>query len=513
MKFSWLVAISVIVLTMSGTVRPAAAACSNPTGSTGDILFNSSMGRIMQTCDGSNWKGWPRAIAGTWRSLGIGTYHSCGIKPDNSLWCWGKNNNGQVGNGTSGSNVLYPTQISGAWSIVGAMDDGGASPGQSCGIKTNGTLYCWGSNENLQGGYTTTGSSNVPRAISAGGTWKSLAVGAYAVCAIKATDSSVWCWGKDDQGERGDGAGDSGSSATGARESTASTWKQIVGGGEYTASQTFCGIKSDDTAWCWGDNQYGQVGDNTTVDKFVPTAVNVTGVTTWKMLAAGDGNACGIKTDGTAWCWGDNSFGGVGNGSVGPSGTKVKVPTAVSTTGVTTWKSISVGSSAACGVKTDNTGWCWGYGQEGNIGDNGTTDRGNPTEFLPGAKWKFIQAASWPTCGIMLNGTLWCWGENQNGGQGLGHTTQTNFPQYVVGSSATACSSPTGDAGDLLFNSASRVFQWCDGAQWNPAGPVSPSGPLTGCTSPTGVMGDLVFNSASAKHQYCDGGTWRGITW
>jgi alpha-tubulin suppressor-like RCC1 family protein len=514
MKFSCLVAISVIILVFTGHVNSAFAACSSPTGAAGDIVFNSSGGRIMQTCDGTNWKGWPRAIAGTWRSVRIGTYHVCGIKTDNTLYCWGVNNNGQIGNGTSGTNVLYPAQVSGAWSDVRMQDDPNPGPGQTCGIKIDGSMYCWGSNENLQGGYPTTGSSNVPRAVTFGGTWDSLAVGTYSACAIKAADKTVWCWGKDDQGERGDGGGDGGSSAIAVQESSGASWRLITGGGEYAGSQTFCGIKADDTGWCWGNNDNGQVGDNTSgTARFSPTALSVTGVTTWKTISSGDPVACGIKTDGTLWCWGSNEFGTTGNGVVGGAGAKTKLPTAVSTTGVTTWKSVSAGSYTACGIKTDDTGWCWGYGNEGNIGDGAPTNRGNPYEFLPGAKWKMINAGSWPACGIMLNGTLWCWGENEYGGQGIGHTNQTNIPNYVVGSAVTACSSPTGAQGDLLFNSASRVLQWCDGAQWNTAGPISPTGPLAGCTSPTGVMGDILFNSASAKHQYCDGDAWRGITW
>lgn len=481
--------------------KSAAAACTSPSGVAGDLLFNSTS-LVIQGCDGTNWKGWGRGAAGSWRDISTGWYHTCGIRTDNTAWCWGENNHGQVGNGTTGSNMLYPAAVSGGgtWMLLNA----GATT--VCGIKSGATSpRCWGE----QWSYTTGDSSgvdkSVPTAVSFSGSWKFVHIGGDVSCAIKA-DDTLWCWGANDQGQWGSGATGGSPTWTPQAVSGGSKWKSVSTSKHETSLSFVCGIKSDNTGWCWGDGSQGQLGNGATSDSNVPVAISGGG--TWKQINPGVNHVCGIKTDGTGWCWGDNSWGQLGRGGGSSS---YSTPQALSVSGVTTWADIQSGDTISCGVKTDGSGWCWGYGDEGNIGDGATTTYNTPHEILSGAKWKTVHT-DWTTCGIMQNGTLWCWGENQYGGQGVGNTNQSNTPQYVAASAAATCSSPTGARGDLVFNSDYHVLQWCDGSQWNAAGPISPGGPYSGCSSPLGDAGDLLFNSASKFFQYCDGHTWWGIS-
>ncbi|MDB5492357.1 MAG: repeat domain protein [Micavibrio sp.] len=506
-KNVWLLSLSALFTLFIPSA--AFAACSSPAGVGGDVIFNSA-GHVIQSCDGTSWKGWLRSIPGTWKDVKPGIFHICGIKADNTAFCWGRNGSGEIGNGTSGSNVLYPASVSGAgaWADVSTGGNNGSGIFSTCGIKMNGSLYCWGDNNFGQGGNSSTSAANAPRAVTFSGTWQEVSVGDDFACALK-SDNSVWCWGQNNHNQWGDGV-NFGSWFWDAHAvaSAGAKWKKVEASSNW-GNGFACGLKNDDTAWCWGYNNRGQLGFSSSgTDSKGPVAVITTGVQTWKSISAGGNQSCGIKTDGTGWCWGGNDYGEIG---VGVTGGTYTTPQAISVSGVTTWTDIVAGDSQTCGIKTDGTGWCWGYGQEGNNGDGAISDYNTPHEIQAGSKWKVLRPG-WVVCGIKLDGSLWCWGENYNGAVGNGTTSQQNAPTHVTGSSGTSCSSPSGTGGDLLFNSAYRVLQWCDGTQWNPAGPISPTGPLAGCVSPAGVAGDLLFNSTAARHQYCDGDTWRGIT-
>ncbi len=426
---------------------------------------------------------------------------------DDTLWCWGHNRYGQLGDGTT-TNRTTPVQVSGGgtWIDVSArgaefQSDPNAHSG-TCAIKTDGSLYCWGSNqyEGLgRAGYTA-GDASVPTLVSFPGSWKKIAGGYYTSCAIR-SDDRLFCWGNDLYGQLGDGAGNT-TGYTAREVSGGGTWKSISSDPLFNVN--FCAIKSDDTGWCWGHNASGRLGDGTVNDRYVPTSVSVTGVTTWKMLSAGVDGSCGIKTDDTGWCWGDDASGQVGNGAAGGSYTPVQL----STTGVSTWKYINAGSGSNCGIKTDETAWCWGYGQEGNMGNGNVVDTNVPTAVSGGFSWKAI-STDWAACGIRADDTLWCWAENFYGAVGNGTTTQVNTPVHIGGGSST-CTSPVGNPGDMFFNQTSRVLQWCDGAIWVAAGP-SVVGAPSSCSGPSGTAGDIMFNNTAGVLQYCDGAAWRGV--
>jgi alpha-tubulin suppressor-like RCC1 family protein len=220
--------------------------------------------------------------------------------------------------------------------------------------------------------------SDVPVQVGTGTSWTKISAGLYFACGLQ-SDASAWCWGDNRFGQLGDGT----TTATDTPGHVgASGWKSISAGGFFT-----CGVETDGTAWCWGSNGDGEVGDASTTDRDVPTQVGTDA--TWSSISAGYFFACGVKTDHTAWCWGYDLYGQLGNGHSGASA-NTDAPSAISGSGK--WASTSAGVDGACGVQTDQTAWCWGRNDNGQLGDGqdgALTDSDTP-EFIGARLLHFI---------------------------------------------------------------------------------------------------------------------------
>ena len=528
-------------------------------------------------CWGHNWVGHlgdntttPRQVptalngGGTWKSISSNySQHTCAIKTDDTLWCWGYNEEGQLGDGSmSGYSIIPVASVSGAWQQVSAGSPFGS--GFTCGIRTNGSMLCWGSN--TQGQLANNKSSYVmaPMAANASGAWKSVATGETGgTCAIRA-DNSLWCWGDNNAGNLGDGtstqrnipvsvsgggtwtqvskgdlhscgiksdqslwcwgsnfAGQVGdntqfnSYSVPTAVSGGGAWKYVAAGGSSVSGFT-CGIKSDDTLWCWGDNTSGQLGDNSTTQRLIPTAINGGG--TWKMVATGYAHACGIKSDDTLWCWGEN-----GNGQLGDnSSTDRLIPTAVNGGG--TWKTVATAGDHTCGIRADDTARCWGNNGSGQLGDNTWVNSLVPVTLSGGGTWKSIDVAGYQfggshTCGIKTDDTLWCWGTNTTGSLGINSFTIQGAPTAISGGGAWKSVSLSG-ANNNAYTCALKSDDtlWCWGSNIASqltetllSGPSQSSGTFTMCSSPTGSVGSIKFNSAFNLLQFCDGAGWVGL--
>lgn len=484
----------------------AQAQCANPTATAGAIIFNSA-NSTMQTCNGTTWRAWPKRNMDGWKKISAGVLHSCGIKMDNSLWCWGHNQYGQIGDGTT-TTRLTPVPVSGGGQWLDVTARGGMyhSPpnywASTCGIKLDGSLHCWGNNEfnGLGRAGGSAGNASVPTPVSFGGTWKRIHGGYNMACGIR-SDDRLFCWGDDVFRQLGDGA----------TLSTGYTAREVSGGGTWKMmdvdpwyNRHACGIKSDDTLWCWGQGASGRLGNGSNANQGVPTAVTTTGVTTWKSVSTGYDATCGIKTDDTLWCWGSNNQGQLARGFFSAY---EPLPAQINTTNGATWKSLSLGDGSSCGIRTDDTLWCWGYGMEGNHGNGIISSQTVPVPVSGNRLWKQV-SADWSVCGIQFDDTLWCWAENYFGSVGNNTDVQQDFPVPIA---AGTCQNPAGVAGDILFNEDYLVLQWCDGFKWYAAG-KSPTFPMgMGCTGPVGAAGDLIYNSTLNLTQYCDGDRWRSI--
>jgi len=237
-----------------------------------------------------------------------------------------------------------------------------AGGNHNCAVKTDRTLWCWGNNFSGQLGNGTTTNSSVPVQVSGHATdWATVSPGGDGTCAVK-TDHTVWCWGLNYAGQLGNGT-TTNSSVPVQVSGHATDWATVTSGQDYT-----CAEKTDGTVWCWGVNGSGQLGDGTTTDRPVP--VQVSGhATDWATVTASWAHTCAEKTNHTLWCWGDNGFGQLGDG------TKTNRPVPVQVSGHTTdWATVSDGLGHTCAEKTDRTVWCWGWNIDGQLGDGTTTD-------------------------------------------------------------------------------------------------------------------------------------------
>lgn len=187
-----------------------------------------------------------------------------------------------------------------------------------------------------------------------------------------------------------------------------------------------CGVKADETLWCWGGNTDGELGNGSTSDSLSPVQI---GAATWASVAlgvgAGGAHTCAVKQDGSLWCWGANSFGQLGTGSTTGSLTPRMV-------GSATWTSTAGGAAHTCGVGSDGTLWCWGDNESAQVGDGTQVNRLAPVQ-VPGQAWAEVAAGSGHTCGRRPDGSLWCWGDNAAGEIGDGGLIGQKVPEQVVG--------------------------------------------------------------------------------
>ena len=251
------------------------------------------------------------------------------------------------------------------------------------------------------GDNTATSKSNPVQTIAQGNNWKQVSCGGTHTAAIK-TDGTLWTWGLGTSGQLGDNTVTSKSSPV--QTSTFGTnWKQVSGGATHTVA-----IKTDGTLWCWGQNSNGQLGDNTIVLKSSPIQTIAFG-NNWKTAIGGlGGNIISIKTDGTLWCWGAGTFGQLGDNTA----TTKSSPVQTVAFG-TNWKQIAGGQYHIAAIKTDGTLWMWGSNGNGQLGDNTTTDRSSPVQTVAfGTNWRQASCGSTHTAAIKTDGTLWIWGFN-----------------------------------------------------------------------------------------------------
>jgi alpha-tubulin suppressor-like RCC1 family protein len=203
-------------------------------------------------------------VPGTCSAFGLGYYHTCAIQPPGTLWCWGRNNDGQLGLGVADIDA-HPTPIQ-----VGTDTDWAAVTGGeniTCALKTDGSLWCWGGNDDGQLGLGTIDMVQHPNPSRVGtATWAAIAVGEDHVCGIR-PDSSLWCWGENTWGQVGDGTS-GGNVLTPTRVGSSSDWTEIDLGEDHT-----CGVRTGGSTWCWGLNTVGQLGDGSRTTSTAPGRV------------------------------------------------------------------------------------------------------------------------------------------------------------------------------------------------------------------------------------------------
>lgn len=385
-------------------------------------------------------------------------YHTCAMTTAGGIKCWGFAYYGSLGDGTYTDRKL-PADVSGITSgmtVLAARQDyfyATVCAGSASGVK------CWGYNDAGQVGDGTTTTRNSPvtvSGLSAGVT--ELAVGSQHVCA-KMTDGSVKCWGGNAYGALGDGTTTQrstpvdviglGSSST----TVVSTQAAVLAAGDYHS----CMITTAGGVKCWGDNGYGQLGNGTTTDSTTP--VDVSGLTSGvTSVAAATNQTCALTTAGGVKCWGWNSYGELGDNTTTQRSTPVDVSGL--TSGVA---AITVGSHHACALTTTGGVKCWGYNTWGQLGDDTSTERHTPVDVSGLTSGiAAIAAGDSHTCAVTTTGGVKCWGRNGYGQLGDNTTTARSTAVAVSGLTSGVSAIGAGYSHSCALTTAGGVKCWGD---------------------------------------------------
>jgi len=348
------------------------------------------------------------------------------------LFAWGANTFGELypAGITGGEPAMRssPVQIPGTtWKDFANIS--GKAPFNSIASKTDGTMWVWGRNQQgalgqNEGQNEGTGSYKSSPVQIPGtnwtGTYDTMSGAYFTSFAIK-TDGTLWSWGYNGNGALGQNDRTTRSSPV---QVPGTTWAVTAS----TIGATYA-IKTDGTLWSWGYNATGTLGLNQPANTRYSSPTQIPG-TTWSKIATGERNAFALKTDGTLWSWGRNESGwlGLNEGSNTTSLSKSS-PTQISGT---TWTSnYAVTQQGVLAIKTDGTLWSWGKNNNGSLGQNNQTAYSSPTQ-IPGTTWSSVNVSGeYKVRAIKTDGTLWSWGYNHKGQLGLNDTTQRSSPTQV----------------------------------------------------------------------------------
>jgi len=233
-------------------------------------------------------------------------------------------------------------------------------------------------------------------------------------------DHRAYCWGENSFGRLGDGTTDI-DHLTPTRVVGGLRFRQVSAGVAHT-----CGVTPDHRAYCWGENSFGQLGDGTTALVRV-TPVRVAGGLRFRQVSKGFFHTCGVTPGERGHCWGDNRFGQLGDGTT----TDRRTPVAVA--GGLRFRQLSGGEAHTCGVTPDNRAYCWGDNRFGQLGDGTTTQRLTPVAVAGGLRFRQVSAGRFHTCGVTPGERAYCWGNNDQGQLGDGTTTRRETPAAVSG--------------------------------------------------------------------------------
>jgi alpha-tubulin suppressor-like RCC1 family protein len=335
-------------------------------------------------------------------------------------------------------------------SVVGGISDwceASAGSSHSLAIRTNGTLWAWGSNINGRLGDGTTTSRRSPvRVICEFSDWCQASAGASHSLAVR-NDGTLWAWGSNSSGRLGDNTTTSRSSPVSVVGGF-SDWCQASAGDSHSLA-----VRTNGTLWAWGFNYLGQLGDGTTSDRSSPVSV-VGGFSDWCQVSAGSYHSLAVRSNGTIWSWGCNRYGVLGDGTTTNRSSPVSV-----VGGFSDWCQTSTGFDHSLAIRTNGTLWAWGGYFDGRLGDNSNTSRLSPVSVVGGfTDWCQTSAGSSHSLAVRSNGTLWAWGRNVFGQLGDNSITGRSSPVSVVGGFSDWCEASAGGDHSLAIRNLNRGF-------------------------------------------------------
>ena len=336
----------------------------------------------------------------------------------NIAFAWGLNTLSALGDGTT---VARSSPVSTVGDVL-YWSDVSAGGCHSLGIDTNGSAWGWGDGSAGKLGDYTGADRVIPRKVAGGFTdWCQVSAGRDHSLGVR-RNGTVWGWGSNSSGGLGDLSVTARCSPVLIRGGF-TDWCQVSAGDSFSL-----GVRSNGTAWGWGQGSTGRLGDNTVTNRSSPVSV-VGGFTDWCQVSAGCTHSLGVRTNGTAWAWGSNGCGRLGDNTTDAKSSPVSV-----VGGFTDWCQVSAGCDHSLGVRTNGTAWAWGTATNGRLGNNDTVSTSSPVSVVGGfTDWCQVSAGLGHSLGVRQNGTAWAWGCGSNGRLGDGTTTIKSSPVSVVG--------------------------------------------------------------------------------
>ncbi|MCL2814558.1 MAG: S-layer homology domain-containing protein [Oscillospiraceae bacterium] len=371
--------------------------------------------------------------------ISAGQYHSAALDVDGNIWTWGWNLNGQLGDGTTMYKDI-PAQIDIPRALVKFVQVS-AGGMYTMALDANGSIWAWGANESGQLGDGSTTFKTTPMQIPSNVRFTQVSAGGAHTMALD-SEGRLWAWGFNESGQLGDGTTtlksapmqisfNSGQLGDGTN-TLKTTQQQILSNVRFTqVSAGFrhtMAIDSEGRLWAWGDNYNGQLGDGTTTNRTVP--VQIATKLKFTQVSAGGPHTTAIDTDGNLWTWGYNYNGQLGDGT----NDDTTVPKRISTEATLT----QVAAGGGHTVVLDRGGrlWSWGWNSFGQLGDGTTENKNTPVLILGKMRFKQVAAGgNAHTVALDFNGNIWAWGWNNYGQVGDGTSTDRNVPVQITGMS------------------------------------------------------------------------------
>ena len=357
---------------------------------------------------------------GPWRVLTAGAQHTCGLTTDGRAYCWGEGLWGRLGNGEQVSTDI-PTAVSGGLQFTTLV----AGDFDTCGLVASGVAYCWGYNYVGQLGDGTMNNRWVPTPVLTSVPLQALAAGNTHTCGL-GLDGSAYCWGSNVIGELGLGGP---APDTCPFSNCALTPQPVAGGLAFSAigagTAHTCGVSLNGLGYCWGDGSFGMLGNGTTEARNTPTEV-FGGNLFAPSMTLGRNHSCAVNQEGRTFCWGDQHVGQLG----GPPAAFVSAPVGVFSTSPTV--SLSAGYTHTCRALADRSAQCWGNNDQGQVG-NGSSDpqQYGPATVLGGLSVLSVAAGGGHSCAITRERDAYCWGYNVAGQLGNGSRNDARSPVLV----------------------------------------------------------------------------------
>ena len=368
------------------------------------------------------------AVPISYTAISTGGRHTCGLGVGGVVYCWGFNGDAELGIGDvpAGSGPIFTTPQPAATVGNWTFRDISTGMGHSCAVALTGEAFCWGSNVDGRIGQEshTQARFNAPQQVHTTYTFVSIVSGRAENCGIGFSTRPV-CWGSNHDGETGVMGG-----LVITTDSSTIDFPQYVnnpvfslGAISVTAGGVHgCAATAAGQTYCWGNNVFGQLGDGTNIRS--PRPVLVAGGIPFTSVAGGGYHTCALTAAGAAWCWGQNTSGQLGN----PGAT---INTAVAVTGALVFTKLAAGTDHTCGLTADGTAYCWGANDTGQLGDGTLTGHNAPAAVSSGLAFGSISAGDRQTCGVTTSNVAYCWGNNEYGAVGDGTLVNRLIPAKV----------------------------------------------------------------------------------